>query len=199
MRRGRVIRRAIAWRDRAERAQDHAGWRGGVHLAVVRCRPGRARRVEKTGAAQAVLPLLSATALFLAALAAEDVEQRLVSVKPISALYPLALRLLMNAQNRSTPLRKAIFVIAGLLLAPAASAAPFAVPSAPEAVSPVENVQYGYGGGYGRPHGYRGGGYGRGFGGYGPRPRFYGRGGYGGRHFGGPGRGFRGGYGRQFR
>ncbi len=96
-------------------------------------------------------------------------------------------------------MRKALIIIAGLLLAPAASAAPLAVSSAPEAAPSVENVQYGYGGGYGRPRGYRGGGYGRGFGGYGPRPRFYGRGGYGGRHFGGPGRGFRGGYGRQFR
>ncbi|APX84581.1 hypothetical protein BV511_07575 [Methylorubrum extorquens] len=93
-------------------------------------------------------------------------------------------------------MRKALIIIAGLLLAPAASAAPLAVPAAPEATPSVENVQYGYGGGYGRPRGYRGGGYGRGFGGYGPRPRFYGRGGYGGRHFGGPGRGFRGGYGR---
>lgn len=94
-----------------------------------------------------------------------------------------------GAQSRSDLLRKAIIVIAGLLLAPAASAAPLAVPSASalEAASQIEAVQYGYGRGYGygRPRAY-----GRRFGGYAPGPRFYGRGYYGRRHFGGYGRGY---------
>lgn len=83
-------------------------------------------------------------------------------------------------------MKKNIIAAAGLLaaslfLAPApASAVQIGVAAVPEAASPVEQVQYGYGRGYGRG-GYGGRGYGRR--GYGGGPRYggrgYGRGGYG--------------------
>jgi hypothetical protein len=99
------------------------------------------------------------------------------------------------------PLQKHIIMAAGLLaaslfLAPApASALPVGVAAVPEAAAAVEQVQYGYGRGYGR----RGYGYGRGYGrrGYGYGPRYGGRGyGYG-RGYGrvGPGNALSGGIG----